>query len=429
MSIAAILSGLAGGVTKKTRRWLKDGSETEEDEVTEERFKLRVGSRVPDREECIFLSEVFKQKSCAAISKEERKTFGGTKVIKCDAYLTDSALILSKPSSKVQVDLVMLEDITKVSEAHNQGIRPSDIGGAGTLVLRARMVSDTAFSLEAAGQTLANSDGLFGTSDPFLRVLLNKDSKECEIMKSKVITNNLNPSWGEMLIETETLCSSATGIQIQCWDSGRDHDTLIGLIQVSLGELLTGDQLPRTFPLMFDKLVQRGGSSEVNMLRPQHPVVHSERSFCVNEQSLWCFHVHTNPDGHSCGNMLVLYTTSSELRSKWVLAIEEQRRLLMLAREAAKYGRYYKIRHAQARLKHWFDSAAVQGLMACIIGCAFVTNVLNAEWAGNGDATVFEAFEMLYTYVFTAELLVNFLANFWCGPFILNPKPWSSWSN
>lgn len=62
----------------------------------------------------------------------------------------------------VQLDQVPLTDISKVTLANDSSIQEKDIGGAGTIVLRARRKhgSVTQFHLEARGQTLANKDGM-----------------------------------------------------------------------------------------------------------------------------------------------------------------------------------------------------------------------------------------------------------------------------
>jgi len=163
----------------------------EEEVMTEAKFKV-VMAKVPREEECVMSGPMLMQRSCAAISKDQRKMFGAAKTMPVEAYLTKDMLVLGKQHAKTQLDQIPLKDINSVALAADQCIRKKDIGGAGTLVLKAQQRSDSTIHLEARGQTLANKDGIFGLSDPFFRVLLQKeDRSQKEIYVSEVIQVSL----------------------------------------------------------------------------------------------------------------------------------------------------------------------------------------------------------------------------------------------
>jgi hypothetical protein len=159
----------------------------DEEVLVEDSFKI-VMAKVPREESCVMSGPVLMQRSCAAISKDQRRHFGGAKTMPVEAYLTNDHLVLGKRHASNKLDQIPLLDIDTVALAADQCIRRKDIGGAGTLVLRAQRRSDSSFRLEARGQTLANRDGIFGMSDPYFRVLLQKeDRSQREIYVSEVI--------------------------------------------------------------------------------------------------------------------------------------------------------------------------------------------------------------------------------------------------
>ena len=59
--------------------------------------------------------------------------------------------------------------------------------------------TDTTLRLEARAQSLANTD-MFSRTDPFLRILLQKDlGDNKELYRTETISNNLNPQWADMV--------------------------------------------------------------------------------------------------------------------------------------------------------------------------------------------------------------------------------------
>ena len=207
-----------------------DDDDEEQDENDHAKWMMVVGRPVPepDSPECKMTDLMFKQKASSAISRDDRKIFGqGSKLLPVDTYLTDSMLVLAKRNSKVQLDQVPLEEISKVTLAHDEeGIRESDVGGAGWLLLRATRRSETSLNMEASAKNLTNKDGFLGMgkSDPFLRVLLCADGAKRELMRTEVVHNNLNPDWKPMEIDLGVPFSDHTRLEIQCWDSDRGDE-------------------------------------------------------------------------------------------------------------------------------------------------------------------------------------------------------------
>jgi hypothetical protein len=121
---------------------------------------------------------------------------------------------------------------------------------------------------------LANKDGIFGKSDPFLKLLAmleggkeggkpaeewvdapggksKKDSKPkavytVEVKKTEVINNNLNPVWTEFEVEMDKLTAGIMGdamldtkFMIECWDKDSvTKDDEIGWIETTVRHLL-----------------------------------------------------------------------------------------------------------------------------------------------------------------------------------------------
>lgn len=96
----AIRSNALRGIDVSHRTDAGDELTPEEEEAWEVDSKWKmVLAKSPSDEECILAGRILKQKSCTAISKYQRKAFGGTKVCEMEAFLTESMFILSKPRS------------------------------------------------------------------------------------------------------------------------------------------------------------------------------------------------------------------------------------------------------------------------------------------------------------------------------------------
>jgi hypothetical protein len=101
------------------------------------------------------------------------------------------------------------------------------------------VASDADFvELEFAGRKLANKDGFFGKSDPFLCASrLREDGSWTRVWQSEVIMNNLSPNWRRATIPVQILCNGdydrPLKFEVFDWDSDGSHDYM-GAFQSSL---------------------------------------------------------------------------------------------------------------------------------------------------------------------------------------------------
>ena len=101
------------------------------------------------------------------------------------------------------------------------------------------------FCVTFSGTKLANKDGFFGTSDPFLEISrINEDGKYNVVWKNNRIDNSLSPKWGEAKIPMATLCNGDLDrpliIEIWDWDSNGKHQSM-GQVKTSPRALLTNN--------------------------------------------------------------------------------------------------------------------------------------------------------------------------------------------
>eukprot|EP01039_Chlorochromonas_danica_P004770 gene4770-5230_t len=99
-----------------------------------------------------------------------------------------------------------------------------------------------------SGNKLANKDGFFGKSDPFLVVSrMNEDGSYTVVWKSIKIDNSLNPRWGEAKISMSRLCNQDLDrplkIEFFDWDSNGKHETM-GEVKTSVRSLLNANNAP-----------------------------------------------------------------------------------------------------------------------------------------------------------------------------------------
>ncbi|KAJ1441132.1 Copine-domain-containing protein [Ochromonadaceae sp. CCMP2298] len=136
--------------------------------------------------------------------------------------------------------------------APHQKLSPSLVNGKnkGSLEIRAESQANTRdlFCVAFKGTKLANKDGFFGTSDPFLVISrMNEDGTQTVVHKSTKIDNSLNPIWALTKIPMTSLCNGdiyrPLKIEIFDWDSNGKHDTM-GSVDTSVNEMLTSGDAP-----------------------------------------------------------------------------------------------------------------------------------------------------------------------------------------
>lgn len=100
-----------------------------------------------------------------------------------------------------------------------------------------------------SGNKLANKDGWFGKSDPFLIIQrINEDGTWSSVWQSIRIDNSLNPKWAPVKIPMATLCNGDIDrplkIQVFDWDKDGTHDSM-GDVETSVrGMLQAGTDMP-----------------------------------------------------------------------------------------------------------------------------------------------------------------------------------------
>ena len=92
--------------------------------------------------------------------------------------------------------------------------------GGGTLFALARKSAGSGvFRLQLKGSKLKNVEGLLGKSDPFFEVSRRVDAAGSltwdNVVRSKVIKNNLNPEWDAIVVELSQLCGGDHDLPLQ----------------------------------------------------------------------------------------------------------------------------------------------------------------------------------------------------------------------
>ncbi|KAG7401787.1 hypothetical protein PHYBOEH_010250 [Phytophthora boehmeriae] len=115
----------------------------------------------------------------------------------------------------------------------------------GSLLVKAEEVkaSNEAARLRFSASGLANMDGMFSKSDPFLVISrLREDGNSwTQVHRSETIDNNLNPNWRRFEISLQQLCNGdyRRSISLQVFDEDRGgRAELIGQVNTTLEELL-----------------------------------------------------------------------------------------------------------------------------------------------------------------------------------------------
>ena len=134
-------------------------------------------------------------------------------------------------------------------------------------------------SISFKGKKLANKDGFFGRSDPFITIYRETDSGSMvQVWQNLPIMNNLSPVWPVAKIPTATLCNNDYDrhlkIEIMDWDSNGSHDSM-GSVHTSLNQIIQGNNNPNGFDVIEDKNIKKGKASGqlfyLNVQIEKHP--------------------------------------------------------------------------------------------------------------------------------------------------------------
>mmetsp|Transcript_25825 Transcript_25825/g.40429 ORF Transcript_25825/g.40429 Transcript_25825/m.40429 type:complete len:564 (-) Transcript_25825:61-1752(-) len=101
--------------------------------------------------------------------------------------------------------------------------------------------------IQMKGNKLANKDGMFGKSDPYLIFRRKQENGEMiQVLRSKTIDNNLDPDWEELLLNLTQFClgNLDAPIVIECWDEdSMSKDDMIGTVETTTRALLNKEKL------------------------------------------------------------------------------------------------------------------------------------------------------------------------------------------
>lgn len=117
----------------------------------------------------------------------------------------------------------------------------------GTVTIRAEAKADTRdlFCVTFGANNLANKEGFFAKSDPFLVILrCNEDSSYSKVWESPTISDTLNPRWAQAKIPMSKLCNGDLHrpLRIEVYDHEKSgKHVFMGLVnEVSVAGLLAG---------------------------------------------------------------------------------------------------------------------------------------------------------------------------------------------
>jgi hypothetical protein len=115
----------------------------------------------------------------------------------------------------------------------------------GTCMIRCEEMANQngVVTLRFRAKGLSNLDGMFGKSDPFLRMSRTREiGTPLPMFRSEVIMNNLNPKWAEIHVSLSALCNGdpyrTIEFNVADYDADGGHD-FIGKCTASLNDLLS----------------------------------------------------------------------------------------------------------------------------------------------------------------------------------------------
>jgi len=162
----------------------------------------------------------------------------------------------------------------------------SSSGHRGSLLVKAEesKASSEAVRFRLSASSLANLDGMFSKSDPFLVISRQREDRTSwtQVFKSETIDNNLNPNWRPFDISAQQLCNGdhKRPLHLQVFDednSGRSQ--LIGQVTTTLEELI--NKRGSNYVLHNEELQRKKGKKYTNagLLIPSEVSLFREHTF------------------------------------------------------------------------------------------------------------------------------------------------------
>jgi hypothetical protein len=142
------------------------------------------------------------------------------------------------------------------------------------------------------------------------------------------------------------------------------------------------------------------------------------------KRSLYIIQIRTAELGYNSGRTYFFSLESEEDCDTWIRQIRSSAERALLLKRAGPG----KLRQAKFRLRQVYRSVPAQSLVAILISCSFLVNILQTELVGINDGSdnsdyvaAFNVLEYLFTAAFAIELLVNMLAHFFLPFFKVCP--------
>lgn len=138
----------------------------------------------------------------------------------------------------------------------------------GSLLVRAEEAKNSAevARLRLSGSSLANMDGMFSKSDPYLVIsrLREDNTTWTQVHKTEVIDNNLNPNWRAFELPMQQLCNGdhRRPLLLQVYDEDSTKSELIGQVQTCVEELMA--RRGTNFVLHNEQLQRKKGKKYTN---------------------------------------------------------------------------------------------------------------------------------------------------------------------
>jgi copine 5/8/9 len=146
--------------------------------------------------------------------------------------------------------------------------KPGNAKHQGQLLVKAEEVAASAdvARMRFSGTSLANMDGMFSKSDPFLVISREREDHTWIVVhKTEVIDNNLNPNWKPFDVPVQKICNGdyrrPLRLQVMDEDSG-GRSELIGEVLTSMEDLLA--KRGNNYVLHNDKLRAKKGKKYTN---------------------------------------------------------------------------------------------------------------------------------------------------------------------
>ena len=177
------------------------------------------------------------------------------KIYDCDVGAKNTRSSHINVNDRGHVDLLGESPVIELAEVVNgypvAGQWSGNLGrGRGSVTIKSEEMADQnqVITMKWRGAKLSNKDGVFGKSDPFLKLARCQEIGDpLPCYKTEVIMNDLNPRWAPIKISTSALSNGDPFRQIDFavydYDTDGGHD-LIGSARTSISELNPNKCLP-----------------------------------------------------------------------------------------------------------------------------------------------------------------------------------------